>query len=525
MASLSYAYQSGGQMWVKAEAGTFAETAWTLSVAGLPAGATVNSVRLSFYLGYTYSTPSLTSVRVGDNVIWSKAQAEQGNYSAELTGRITGNGSYSLVFKNTARSSSRSYAVFSQIAVVINYTNPVSEFSLDQTSVDAGSAIKVNIARMDSGYTHRVNIALGTRKETISGVGTSLSYTIPLEWVDQLPSALSGTGTVTVETMNGATSMGSRSCNLTICVPESVAPSPGTLTVTAVNSYWGLYVQGYSQCRLEGSGYTPGLGASINSIYLSGNGDSVWADSMTSSLLRTAGDVSFTFTVRDSRGRAASTTAKINVTAYSPVAITGKVAYRCGTDGVEDRENGRCARLGVSYAMTSIGENAAEVQLWYRENGGSWTEITPWSDQSGAESVALNNVLALDKRYEIRFMVSDAITQAEQTAVIAPGTVFMVWNKKRRAFGFGEYPAGEKQFVIGGGWALVVNGKDVGQALDGLDPGGSGTTFAVDETLSLENGVLSVNRAEAVEKDNTLPITAAAVYTEVGNINALLATI
>lgn len=55
--------------------------------------------------------------------------------------------------------------------------------------------------------------------------------------------------------------------------------------------------------------------------------------------------------------------------------------------------------------------------------------------------------------------------------------------------------------------------------------GGSGTTFAVDETLSLENGVLSVNRAEAVEKDNTLPITAAAVYTEVGNINALLATI
>lgn len=47
----------------------------------------------------------------------------------------------------------------------------------------------------------------------------------------------------------------------------------------------------------------------------------------------------------------------------------------------------------------------------------------------------------------------------------------------------------------------------------------------MDETLSLENGVLSVNRAEAVEKDNTLPITAAAVYTEVGNINALLATI
>ena len=34
-----------------------------------------------------------------------------------------------------------------------------------------------------------------------------------------------------------------------------------------------------------------------------------------------------------------------------------------------------------------------------------------------------------------------------------------------------------------------------------------------------------ITPANAVEQDNTRPITAAAVYTEVGNINALLATI
>lgn len=39
------------------------------------------------------------------------------------------------------------------------------------------------------------------------------------------------------------------------------------------------------------------------------------------------------------------------------------------------------------------------------------------------------------------------------------------------------------------------------------------------------NGVLSVDKATAVAQDNTKPITAAAVYTEVGNINALLETI
>lgn len=49
--------------------------------------------------------------------------------------------------------------------------------------------------------------------------------------------------------------------------------------------------------------------------------------------------------------------------------------------------------------------------------------------------------------------------------------------------------------------------------------------FETDETLTLANGVLSVNTAEAVEQDNTLPVTSAAVYTEVGNIEAILKTI
>lgn len=52
-----------------------------------------------------------------------------------------------------------------------------------------------------------------------------------------------------------------------------------------------------------------------------------------------------------------------------------------------------------------------------------------------------------------------------------------------------------------------------------------GTTFETDETLTLADGILSVNTADVVEEDNTLPVTSAAVNTTVGNINALLATI
>lgn len=54
---------------------------------------------------------------------------------------------------------------------------------------------------------------------------------------------------------------------------------------------------------------------------------------------------------------------------------------------------------------------------------------------------------------------------------------------------------------------------------------GGGTIIETDETLTLKDGVLSVNTATKAEQDNTLPITSAAVATTVGNIETLLKTI
>ena len=52
-----------------------------------------------------------------------------------------------------------------------------------------------------------------------------------------------------------------------------------------------------------------------------------------------------------------------------------------------------------------------------------------------------------------------------------------------------------------------------------------GINFVTDETLSLKDGVLSVNTAHEPDPDNTLPITSAAVAVTVGNIGAILDTI
>lgn len=57
------------------------------------------------------------------------------------------------------------------------------------------------------------------------------------------------------------------------------------------------------------------------------------------------------------------------------------------------------------------------------------------------------------------------------------------------------------------------------------DAGSGGVSFTTDETLTLKDGILSVNTAKEPDPDNTLPITSAAVAQTVGNIEILLKTI
>lgn len=65
-----------------------------------------------------------------------------------------------------------------------------------------------------------------------------------------------------------------------------------------------------------------------------------------------------------------------------------------------------------------------------------------------------------------------------------------------------------------------------GFPLPNVGEGGGLAIYSLDETLSLSpEGKLSVNTAKEAEQDNTLPITSAAVYQTVGNIEKLLETI
>ncbi len=75
---------------------------------------------------------------------------------------------------------------------------------------------------------------------------------------NQIPSAVSGTCTITCDTYSGNTKVGSKTCTHTLTVPASVKPTISSLTATRVDgdvpSSWGIYVQTKSKATLTING-------------------------------------------------------------------------------------------------------------------------------------------------------------------------------------------------------------------------------------------------------------------------------
>ena len=59
----------------------------------------------------------------------------------------------------------------------------------------------------------------------------------------------------------------------------------------------------------------------------------------------------------------------------------------------------------------------------------------------------------------------------------------------------------------------------------GGSSGGGAVPYKIGDGLKVVEGTLMVDTANVVEEDNTRPVTSAAVFVEIGNIEALLAAL
>lgn len=344
---------------------------------------------------------------------------------------------------STLSSSSQSY---SHALTKIARNSTISSVT-SSVEVDGTNKCTVEISRAVSTHTHTVTWKIGSYTHSATSVGTSTSYAIPTSWMNAIPSATSGTATVTVTTYSGSTKIGSSvSKNFTLKVPSSIVPSVSA-TIAMVNgtvpSSWGIYVQGKSKCTITPSS-SGSYSSTIKTITITGGTNGKYNKSMTTATpwttptLAESGTISFTIKATDSRGRSASITKSITVYEYKTPSISAVTAQRCISNGtLNDDGTYLSVSVPTSSYSTCNGKNSRTLTVMYKES--SATSWSTTANVSSTASVIGAGGISTSKSYNVRFTITDAFTSVTKDVTISTSGCLLNFRKAKDGLSLGKF--------------------------------------------------------------------------------------
>lgn len=423
------------------------------------AGATVYSsaTRIELAKGTLVASGTYTFTHNADGTKSFTASAEAGIYTNAVN--CTGSGTFTL--DTIPRASQPSCVTWPE------HTQNVGEF---------GDTISIHMNRKSDGFSHTVRYAYGSLKGTIAtGVTTGTTWTIPLTFMDLIPNATSGSGTIYVDTYSGSTLIGTKWCGFTATVPASVKPSCSlTLEdVSGVGDIYGAPVQSLSKIKITVK-TTTAYSSPITSYAVKANGANYAAATATTDVLKTAGASPVTATVKDKRGRTGTASYTMNVLAYSRPSISQLSVWRCDADGTEN-EQGEHVRVAFSATVTALNnKNTATYKLRYKKSTAStFTEVA----LSGLNNVYTVNgssyIFAADSSasYDVEVEVSDRHDSTKRSTSASTAFTLMNWGADGTSMGIGK--VAEKSNTLQIALDTEFLGKITGTIFDALLPVGS----------------------------------------------------
>lgn len=245
----------------------------------------------------------------------------------------------------------------------------VSDLEVDKETVEANgkSQVIATATKKATAFTDVLTITLGAHTKNLT---SGEAFTIPEEWCDAI-SGTSAKATVKVETFNGSTSIGSKTAELTITVPESVVPVINDVGITeavaAVTKAFGnRFVQNLSQLNVgvDASGV---YGSTIKSYSVTLDGVNYIQQAFTSNVIKTAGKLGIAVKVTDSRGRSAERTFD-DVTIIEYMLPTVAMDYiHCDSDGTQN-SSGTSTKVTITGKVSSVeGQNTKTLKLYYKK--------------------------------------------------------------------------------------------------------------------------------------------------------------
>lgn len=270
-------------------------------------------------------------------------------------------------------SSYTDYLKWTAVTLEVDWQEPATQPSLSAATVEMGKSVTINTPAVNSAYRHTLRYSFGSASGTIAtGIASSVSWTPPVSLASQIPSATAGSGAIYCDTYSGSTLLGTKSVSITLTVPGSVVPSAGTLSAALAEdtSGTGLYVKGMGKAKLTLSGASGAYGSSITSYTITGGGWAATNGALTTGTLASAGNITFTATVTDSRGRKASTTRTISVIDYTKPGVAVCDVYRCDADG-NRKKAGTYFAVEINASYSAITGNTLNITARYKKQSES----------------------------------------------------------------------------------------------------------------------------------------------------------
>lgn len=305
-------------------------------------------------------------------------------------------------------SSYTDYLKWTAVTLEVDWQEPATQPSLSAATVEMGKSVTINTPAVSNAYKHTLRYAFGSASGTIAtGIASSVSWTPPVSLANQIPSATVGSGTIYCDTYSGSTLLGTKSVSITLTVPGSVVPSAGTLSAALAEdtSGTGLYVKGMGKAKLTLSGASGAYGSSITSYTITGGGWTTTNSALTTGTLASAGNITFTATVTDSRGRKASTTRTISVIDYTKPGIAVCDVYRCDADG-NRKKAGTYFAVEINASYSAITGNTLSITARYKKQSESSYGTAANVTNNGKTVIGGGNIGA-STTYDVLVTVAD----------------------------------------------------------------------------------------------------------------------
>lgn len=421
------------------------------------AGETVyqSATRIELRVGTVVATGTKTLTHNSDGTKTFSASAEAGIYTVAVNCR--GSGNFTL---NTIPRAS----------------------TVTATNGTINDWATVNISRASSAFTHTVSATFGSITTGIATKTnqTSISWVIPSTWYSQIPNAKSGTATVTCQTYNGDTLIGTSTTTFTASIDEEdCTPTLSPFVYDTNDETIDLTGDDTKVIRYHSNMYCEANPTAKNSASIQNTvvqcGTSAFVGN--SHTFNDAESGNFTFITTDTRGLTRQMTENLTVVNYIHLTCVMKDSKPDTSGNFTFEVDGNC--FNGSFGVAS---NTLTVQYRYKAGSGSysaWANMTV--SRSGNTYSATVDITGLDytQTYTFQARATDQLETitTDETAV----KTLPVFDWSGEDFNFNvpvNFSAGATGISGGGGLAYgtcstiggtstkVVNSDDFGDTLE-----------------------------------------------------------